>query len=282
MSVAQMPNITPFTIIRQMPKVRIFNTSPIAFTSGRMQASDAETGKSCFKTYNLPAAERSKWTFVEIEPEMIRLQAFDDDAPAGHRDEYQDPMVVARRLSAMWGYPGVVSGGNLAGRYGVFHGEPGQLEPTAEQLARAERDNEMLANSFVAHATDLSERGSSHLISNCHRLMAKWMFGEKAENLPWYGQRTFGKLKRCIACNGQMDELATKCPSCHEDLIERYLRNGDEGGNDPVVRKRAEAILKHRAAMANPAPAPEPAPEPKPAATVRPNVILPPIKPPAA
>lgn len=283
MSVAQMPNIQQ-TIIRQMPSVRIFNTSPIVFTSGRMAATDAKTGKSCFKTYNLPAAKRGSWTFVEIEPELVRLPAYDDDAPSGFKDEYQDPSIVAQRLASIWGYPGVVHGGNLSGRFGVFAGAPGQTEPTQQQLDQANKENEQLANAFVAHGTDLSERGNNHLISNIHRLMAKWLFGDKAENLPWYGQRTFSNLKYCIACRAQMDELSTKCPMCHEDLVERYIRNGDEGVDDPVVRKRAEAVMKHRAAASKPVdvaeivpPAPAPAPQPK-----SPGVILPPIKPPAA
>ncbi len=279
MSTAQMP-VTMSSLLRQMPSVRIVSIAPVEFTArveGMVKTPHGE--KSGMRDYVLAAAARGAWTYVEIDPDLIKLPQFDDESQTGSRHEYEDPTARAQKLASYWRYAGAVAGGRLTGTYGIMALEPGQLEPTAEQLAQMTREQERLANSMVSHANGLDERGENGLISDIHRRMAKWLLGNNAEALPWYGRKDFGMQKTCVACAAQIPESATKCKTCGEDLVERYIRNGPEGTDDPIVTARAKSVMEHRAKAA--APKVEPVAEPVAvAAPPTPRPVVPPGIPP--
>lgn len=277
MATAVNPLPTSFTtedIIKRIPSVRIVSVAPRAFKK-RLQVTRG------YKDFKCDAAPRGGYTFCDVEPAMLRMNDFSGDGPNGQRAEYEDPAVRATHIANSWNQPGYVPGLVTEGSWGVAVLPAGETVPSPELLARLNAQLERLCNDRVVHANDLEKAGKGSQIDDNHRACAVWLYGDEASKLSWFGRQKVVLTKACPKCSTQINKMARGCPTCHVDLPEYYMSRPyiDVATEDPFI---AEEIKKIQAMSAKPAPAPEPAPEPKPPAAVRPNVIMPPIKPPAA
>lgn len=275
MATAATPFPTSFTtedIIGRIPSVRIISVAPRAFKM-RLPVTRG------YKDFKCAAAPRGGYTFCDVEPAMIKMNDFTGDRPSGLRAEYEDPAVRATHIANRWNLPG--SDTATEGSWGVATLPPGETIPPQDLLDRLNAQLERLCNDKVTQANDLDKAGKSRQIDDNHRACAVWLYGDEASKLPWFGRQKVVLTKACPKCSTQINKMARGCPTCHVDLPEYYMSRPyiNVATEDPFI---AEEIKKIQAMSAKPAPAPEPTPEPKPAAAVRPNVIMPPIKPPAA
>ncbi len=253
-------------LIKQIPSVRIVSVAP-----KRMRTRMAVTRG--YKEYVCEAATRGSYTFCDVGPEMIRMNAYNDLEPAGQRVEYESPVVRAAHLASRWSAPGFVPGLVTEGSWGVGVLSPGVLEPTTEFVAALVARTERLASDYVTHAGDLDRAGKANQIGDNHRCLASWLHGEAANKFTWFGRQSIVLTKDCPACATKINSRARRCAVCSTDLPQYYMDRPylNVATEDPFI---AEEIGKMKAATAKPQPAAEAA-DVKPPEPVRP-IIRPP------
>ena len=238
--------LTTEAIIGQMPAVRIVSVTPLAFRK-QMQYTYTNNGQSTpgFKWYELPAATRGEWTYCDVAPVMIYIPEFQEDNPQPIMSpRYADPVIRASDLVKDWAPIGHIPDFGAGGSFGIEALPPGGKEPSAELLRTLTARNEDLANRFMAHANDLHRKGKANSIQTRHRAMVKWLLGNGAESLDWYGLKDFAALKPCPMCSKQIAAMALRCEHCQGDVLDWYLKYGLEPENDPHA---ASVLAKVRA-----------------------------------
>ncbi len=269
---------TPESIIAQYPAVRIVSVTPLNFRK-QMQYTFTEDGHSRpgFKWYELAAAERGQWTYCDVNPVMIYIPEFQEDSPTPIMSpRYADPSIRANDLVRDWAPIGHIKDFGAGGSFGIEALPPGVKDPPPELIRELTARNENLANRFMAHANDLHRQGKANEIQPRHRAMVKWLLGNGAESLDWYGLKDFAALKSCPMCSKQIDALALRCQHCQGDVLEWYIKYGLEPDGDPhAASVLAKIRAKQPAAQVTVA---QPAPEvTKPAGIPPPQAIRPPV-----
>lgn len=220
---------SPEEMVKSIPAARIISIAPVRFEA-RMQVTRG------FRDYVLEPAKRGKWTFLDIQAEMLHLADFHEDRRVDDKPVYEDPRQRAQKLVSMWGYAGF--GEKLTGRYGVAVLPPGELEPSPQLLEHLTREQEALANSLQVDALDKVENGQGRqILDRTHRAMVEWLLGNAATELSWFGRRDFAEQKSCPGCMKKINMAATRCEGCGVDLIEWHAKYDPECADDPAVAK---------------------------------------------
>lgn len=241
-------------LIARIPPVRIVSVAPKRLRM-RLQATRG------YKEYSCDPAPRGGYTFCDIEPVTLRMNAYNDQEPAGQRVEYESPVVRAAHIASRWSAVGYTPGLVTEGSWGVAALAAGVLEPASELLASLVARTERLANDYITHANDLKQAGKANQIGDNHRCLAAWLLGDAASKLDWFGRQPIVLTIPCPKCSSNINSNARGCPVCHVDLPEFYLSRPylDVAAENPFIAKEIEKI---KAMQAKPAPAPEPTPQP--------------------
>ena len=97
---------------------------------------------------------------------------------------------------------------------------------------------------LMQQANDYAGKGRASEIQPFHFAAAEWMLGDNAKSLSWYKIRNQEvlKLKRCVACNEEIDVSALRCKHCSQDLIKWYTEYNVDPENDLAVASMIEKI----------------------------------------
>lgn len=193
----------------------------------------------CMVTYELPAATRGGWTYLDIEPTFRWLP---DVNTIGEKQ--QNPSMVPRPESALsiadslvklWTSDPAVP--NISGKPGIDILSPGESTPSKRFLDALIEQQTLFASSWIRVANDMYIKGQSTNINETPRILAEWLYGSGAAKLPWFQKPEYRQLEPCIACGEDILSTATSCPKCNKDLIEHCSKHEIDPGKFEVVAK---------------------------------------------
>ena len=218
-----------------------------------------------FKQYVLDAAPRGGWSTLVVETSgqwLTDMSSVDESNPTpGMRMVETPAWDEANELVRHWtsntaggrGRPGI---GLLP--YGVQPPLPGEKASSefASFLAELNAIQTEFAQYHVKDANDKKTKGDMRNITNTHREMAKWLFGDGAEKLDWYGKTTYMDTKSCIACSRQVISTALVCEHCGTNFIDWHIKYETEPENDQPVAAALARVRGKSSQSAPIAPAP--------------------------
>lgn len=214
-SVVRLVSVSPFRLTKQMPL-------GIGLYTFEMQPQSRDTYEimTVADTYQLIRTGFQELNDSNPTPGL---------APAPIR-----AMDLANSLVAEWNRTMAPVGGKgvMILPQDVEEGSPA-FKSILNQLSNEVRQ---LAEWAIRDASDKHNNGQSIYISDAfHRLLAEWMYGQKAVALPWYNLQTVETMKKCLACDESIAYNTKVCKSCGTDLVEYFVKYNLPDDVDPVV-----------------------------------------------
>ena len=157
--------------------------------------------------------------------------------------QYQDAPIsayeVASSLEAYWTSPVILSHGGFHIGVGIIAGSV----PTPEELVQLRAVQTRYFEILVHDADTLWFSGKRNEVMELHRLALRWLGSEDRE---WYKRIEPVLLKKCPACEADINRNAVVCKECNRDLGQFYLDRGIEPSDDPAVLEDMKRLAKKR------------------------------------
>lgn len=211
---------------------------------------DVRNGGAGITTYYMPAAKRGEYQIVEVAPTIYWKHDFSgglDDAPSDQRIPVPTSAFEnAKALVDEWARGSTVMSG--APGFGVVpEGVEEGTEEFYEFLQQLIKQQEAFFQAAIDMADAAYRRGDK--IQNISRAVAgaEWLYGDKANQYPWFGRKKFEIQKSCPACSESIAATATRCVKCQCNLLDFYKGLGVSAeGNDPVVHLYEVCVTEYK------------------------------------